>query len=170
MGCNNVTQVSTLKKQLKLQKAHLEKGSIIGDGVSKAFLAAMVSLIGGYRNAMRFHDGADITFDPDIFVTGSSISRDPSSHVEYRRFFEMVLHMQSFQQFISDRLDIMNAGKGGFEVEFPIGCVLVSLYDYLCVVIFMLFVFMLFIFMLFIFMLFEQEAITRFHKMLFLSW
>lgn len=104
--------VSTLKKQLKLQKAHMEKGSLIGDGVSKAFLAAMVSLIGGYRNAMRFHDGADITFDPDIFVTGSGISRDPSNHVEYRRFFEMVLHMQSFQQFISDRLDIMNAGKG----------------------------------------------------------
>ena len=40
-------QVSTLKRQLK------NPNNMLGDGVARSFLRALVQLIGGYRDALR---------------------------------------------------------------------------------------------------------------------
>ena len=68
------------------------------------FLAA-----GGYRDALRFRPGEQITFDPDAFV----LSRPASMHP----FLEQMLQLQIFEQFINERLDMLNAGEG-FQDEF----------------------------------------------------
>lgn len=103
--------VSSLKRHLKqLDKGH--SGCFTGDSVPRAFLKAMVALIGGYRDGLRFRPGELITFDPEAFV----ISRPPSM----QSFLRNILQLQTFQQFISDRLDMLNAGEGfkdDFDVE-----------------------------------------------------
>ena len=69
-------------------------------------------LTGSYRDALRFHLGEKITFDSDAFV----ISRSPSM----KPFLENLLQLQTFQQFIAERLDLLNAGQGfmdEFEIE-----------------------------------------------------
>ncbi|XP_050411528.1 DENN domain-containing protein 1A isoform X2 [Patella vulgata] len=92
-----------LKKCLRPEKL---KNSMMesGDAISKAFLQALVRLIGGYRDALRFRHGEPITFDPDLFV----VSRSQSM----QRFLENMLQLQIFQQFINGRLDMLNTGYG----------------------------------------------------------
>lgn len=84
-------------------------------GISKIFRlfywVSVVNMPGGYRDALRFRPGERITFDPDAFV----LSRPPSM----QPFLQKILHLQIFQQFISDRLDMLNSGDG-FSDEFEI--------------------------------------------------
>ncbi|KAK7504503.1 hypothetical protein BaRGS_00004369 [Batillaria attramentaria] len=84
-----------------------------GDAISKAFLQALVRLIGGYRDALKFRPDAPITFDRDSFVQ----SRSSQS---MQAFLENMLHLQIFQQFINGRLELLNSGEGFhdlFEIE-----------------------------------------------------
>jgi len=67
---------------------------------------------GGYRDALRFKPGQRITFNTGAFVQ----SRPPNM----QPFLHKILELQTFQQFIADRLDMLNAGVGfsdDFEVE-----------------------------------------------------
>ncbi|CAG9824217.1 unnamed protein product [Phaedon cochleariae] len=93
--------VSFLKKQFKNKQ--------LGDGVSRAFLRALVQLIGGYRDALKFQPGQKVTFDEERFIE----TRPPS----LQPFLREMLHLQIFQQFIEERLMMLNTGQG-FSDEF----------------------------------------------------
>ncbi|XP_065211739.1 DENN domain-containing protein 1B-like [Planococcus citri] len=97
--------VHNLRKQLS------NRASLLGDGVSKAFLRALVQLIGGYRDALKISQGKKITFSNEAFVE----SRPPS----IQPFLRKMLELQIFQQFIEERLDLLNAGLG-FSDEFEL--------------------------------------------------
>ncbi|XP_063423589.1 uncharacterized protein LOC134707596 isoform X12 [Mytilus trossulus] len=102
---------SYLKRHLKKDKI-IQQMSTNGDVISKAFMQALVRLIGGYRDALRFHPGEPITFDPEAFVQSRPSSMQP--------FLDSMFELQIFQQFINDRLDMLNLGKGFsdlFEME-----------------------------------------------------
>ncbi|XP_014261795.1 DENN domain-containing protein 1A-like isoform X2 [Cimex lectularius] len=94
-------------KQLKTQLRN--RAALLGDGVSRAFLRALVHLIGGYRDALNVHQGEKITFNKDAFVE----SRPPN----IQPFLRKMLDLQIFQQFIDERLAMLNAGLG-FSDEF----------------------------------------------------
>jgi len=67
---------------------------------------------GGYRDALRFHPGHLVEFDTETFIRSSPATMRP--------FLLTVLHLQAFEQFIADRLDMLNSGhgfKGLFESE-----------------------------------------------------
>ncbi|KAI4470684.1 denn domain-containing [Holotrichia oblita] len=96
--------VASLKKQLK------NRSALLGDGVSRAFLRALVQLIGGYRDALSFEDKAN--FDEEKFIETRPSSLQP--------FLKEMLQLQIFRQFIEDRLNILGAGLGftdQFETE-----------------------------------------------------
>ncbi|GLG92574.1 DENN domain-containing protein Crag [Gryllus bimaculatus] len=95
--------VTHLKRQLR------SRSGLLGDGVSRTFLRALVILIGGYRDALRFQLGHKITFDQEAFVESRPSSMQP--------FMRKMLQLQIFQQFIEERLDILNSGLG-FSDEF----------------------------------------------------
>lgn len=97
--------VNTIRSDLKNQVA-------LGDTVSRAFLRALVMLIGGYREALEFNDGEKITFNHDRFIATRPITFQP--------FLKKMLELQMFRQFIEGRLEMLNAGKGfndDFEFE-----------------------------------------------------
>ncbi|VVC41456.1 Hypothetical protein CINCED_3A005749 [Cinara cedri] len=98
--------VSNLKQQLRTE------GTLLGDGVSRAFLHALVQLIGGYRDALKFHQGERISFNKDAFIKSRSANMQP--------FLKKMLELQIFQQFIEERLEMLNNGLG-FSDEFEIG-------------------------------------------------
>ncbi|XP_067003048.2 DENN domain-containing protein 1A isoform X2 [Anabrus simplex] len=95
--------VSSLRRQFR------NRAELLGDGVSRAFLRALVLLIGGYRDALRFQQGQKITFNPDAFIESRPASMQP--------FLRKMLHLQIFQQFIEERLEMLNNGLG-FSDEF----------------------------------------------------
>ena len=67
---------------------------------------------GGYRDALRFHPGHPVEFDTDTFIASRPATMRP--------FLLTLLHLQAFEQFIGDRLDMLNGGrgfKGLFESE-----------------------------------------------------
>lgn len=97
--------VASLKKHLANSTEHR------GDRVSKIFLGILVQLIGGYRDAVKFND--KITFDPETFIDTRP------SHL--RPFLTKMLQLQIFQQFIEERLDMLNTGQG-FSDEFEVEC------------------------------------------------
>lgn len=66
------------------------KSSLLGDGVSRAFLRALVKLIGGYRDALKFQPGERVTFDQEKFIETRPVSLQP--------FLRQMLHLQIFQQ------------------------------------------------------------------------
>lgn len=92
-----------MKKNLK---DTLNKG---GDLVSRTFLKALVMLIGGYREALRFKPREKITFDKEAFIRTRPTPMQP--------FLQKMLHLQIFHQFIEDRLKMLNDGEG-FSDEF----------------------------------------------------
>ncbi|XP_026461658.1 DENN domain-containing protein 1B isoform X3 [Ctenocephalides felis] len=99
--------VDQLKKSLK------NRPSLLGDGVARAFLRAIVQLTKGYRDAMEFRE--KIVFNGDLFVE----SRPQS----YRPFIRSMLRLQTFQQFIEDRLHMLNSGTSSsdeFENELAV--------------------------------------------------
>jgi hypothetical protein len=81
----------------------------LGDGVSRAFLRALVQLIGGYRDGLRIQEAQKITFDQEKFIETRPVSFQP--------FLREMLHLQIFQQFIEERLAMLNNGLG-FSDEF----------------------------------------------------
>lgn len=95
--------VASLKKQLK------NRAALLGDGVSRAFLRALVQLIGGYRDALIIKNGEKVTFNEQSFID----TRPASS----QKFLKEMLHLQIFQQFIEERLEMLNNGQG-FSDEF----------------------------------------------------
>ncbi|XP_069677451.1 DENN domain-containing protein 1B-like isoform X2 [Periplaneta americana] len=95
--------VNSLRRQLR------NRAALLGDGVSRAFLRALVQLIGGYRDALRFHQGQKITFNSEAFVESRSSSM--------QSFLRKMLQVQTFQQFIEERLEMLNNGLG-FSDEF----------------------------------------------------
>ncbi|XP_078605663.1 uncharacterized protein LOC144878668 isoform X5 [Branchiostoma floridae x Branchiostoma japonicum] len=94
--------MSSLKSKLK------KTGTMQGEGVAKAYLRAMVHLIGGYRDALRFKPGEEITFSEEAFIS----SRSNSS----KEFLTNVIQGQLFKQFIDGRLDLLNSGQGFSDV------------------------------------------------------
>lgn len=90
--------VSQLKKQLNNQSDH------IGDRVSKIFLGVLVQLIGGYRDAIKFSQSSKLTWCRDTFIDSRP------SHL--RPFLKNMLELQIFQQFIEERLEMLNTGLG----------------------------------------------------------
>ncbi|XP_064617095.1 DENN domain-containing protein 1B-like [Liolophura sinensis] len=102
--------VSHLKKALRSQQSDRIKTTVplTGDAISKAFLHALVKLIGGYREALLFRTGEPITFEPEAFVRTRPIHMQP--------FLEKMLHLQIFQQFINERLDMLNTGQGFSDI------------------------------------------------------
>ncbi|XP_014673165.1 PREDICTED: DENN domain-containing protein 1A-like [Priapulus caudatus] len=95
--------VSSLKRRLK------DPNNSFGDGLARSFLHAMVLLIGGYRDALRFRPGEVISFDEDLFLQSRPAYLQP--------FLENMLQLQIFQQFIDERLEMLNSGEG-FSDEF----------------------------------------------------
>lgn len=95
--------VSQLKKQLNNSHDHM------GDRVSKIFLGILVQLIGGYRDAIKFSEGEKITWDRETFI------ETRASHL--RPFLRRMMELQIFQQFIEERLEMLNTGRG-FSDEF----------------------------------------------------
>lgn len=96
--------VSQLKKQLSNPAEHS------GDRVSRIFLRVLVQLIGGYRDAVRY-SGTKITWDSDAFV-----ETRPSA---LRPYLKKMMDLQIFQQFIEERLVMLNSGLG-FSDEFVV--------------------------------------------------
>ncbi|KRZ62894.1 DENN domain-containing protein 1A [Trichinella nativa] len=99
--------ISVLKKNMRLSYG------TAGDGLARAFLRALVVLIGGYREALQFRQGELITFSPEAFV-----QTRPSN---LRPFLDKMLDLQIFRQFIDDRLDRLNTGVG-FQDQFEEEC------------------------------------------------
>lgn len=96
---------SSIRSNLKNQVA-------LGDSLSRAFLRALVMLIGGYREALEFNDGEKITFNHERFVATRPATFHP--------FLKKMLELQMFRQFIEGRLEMLNAGQGfndDFEFE-----------------------------------------------------
>ncbi|CAH2103994.1 unnamed protein product [Euphydryas editha] len=94
-----------------LKKALSDKNAL-GDAVSRAFLRALVCLIGGYRDAIRIEKGQLITFNPEAFVR---------TRKNMQPFLRKILQSQIFQQFIDERLELLNSGRG-FNDEFEVEC------------------------------------------------
>ncbi|XP_053624168.1 DENN domain-containing protein 1A isoform X8 [Plodia interpunctella] len=97
--------VNSLKKALSDKNA-------LGDAVSRAFLRALVCLIGGYRDAIKIENGQLITFNPEAFVR---------TRKNMQEFLKKIQESQIFQQFIEERLALLNSGRG-FNDEFEIEC------------------------------------------------
>ena len=86
--------------------------NLLGDSVARAFLQALVQLIGGYREALKFPKGEKISFNEEAFIE----SRPPSM----QPFLHEMLQLQIFQQFLEERLQMLNTGTGysdEFELE-----------------------------------------------------
>ena len=66
------------------------------------------SASGGYRQALRFPPGEQITFDEDAFIHSRPSTMQP--------FLQTILHTQMFEQFINDRLDKLIAGEGFSDI------------------------------------------------------
>ena len=100
--------VYNLRKSLSPNRDHL------GDAVARAFLQALVHLIGGYREALKYRQGEKVSFSDDDFIKSRSASVQP--------FLNEMLQLQIFRQFIDERLELLNAGKG-FSDQFELECV-----------------------------------------------
>lgn len=86
-------------------KKNLEKGKSIcfgGDLIPRAFLRCIASIFGGYRMAFKTERGK-IVFDGDAFIK--------TKPVAFESFMRTALQLQIFQQFIEERLILMNSGK-----------------------------------------------------------
>ena len=96
--------VTNLKRSLRNHR------DLLGDAVARAFLQAVVHLIGGYKDALRFREGAKrISFEESVFITSRTTSLRP--------FLTNILELQIFRQFVEERLQMLNDGKG-FTDEF----------------------------------------------------
>lgn len=93
-------------------KSDIKKNGALGDCVSRAFLRAIVMLIGGYRWVLECNNGRDVTFNQEKFASTRSFTYEP--------FLRKLLDTQMFRQFIEGRLELLQAGQGfndDFEFE-----------------------------------------------------
>lgn len=98
--------VSYLKKQLTNPSADLR-----GNKIPKIFLSSLVQIIGGYRDAIKYTE-SKLKFDNDVFIE----SQSPSN----RAFVQKIVQLQIFQQFIEERLKLMQSSSemtDEFEIE-----------------------------------------------------
>lgn len=98
--------VTYLKKQLTNPSADLR-----GNRIPKIFLSSLVQLIGGYRDAIKYSESR-LKFDNDMFIE----SQSPAN----KAFVQKIVQLQIFQQFIEERLKIIQAGSemsDEFEME-----------------------------------------------------
>lgn len=98
--------VTYLKKQLTNPSADLR-----GNRIPKIFLSSLVQLIGGYRDAIKYTESR-LKFDNDMFIE----SQSPAN----KAFVQKIVQLQIFQQFIEERLKIIQAGSemsDEFEIE-----------------------------------------------------
>lgn len=98
--------VSQLKKQLTNPTADLR-----GNRIPKLFLGALVQIIGGYRDAIKYRESR-LKFDNDVFIESQSPSNRP--------FVQKIVQLQIFQQFIEERLKLIQNGSemsDEFEME-----------------------------------------------------
>jgi len=101
---------SQVSSRLKRKLSRVDR-AFQNDYVSSQFLKALADLIGGYRDALKYtetKDGSRVIFDEEMFLetrTG-----------ELKDFLDDVLALQSFQQFIRGRLDLLNDGVGFIDV------------------------------------------------------
>ncbi|XP_077117914.1 DENN domain-containing protein 1B-like [Ranitomeya variabilis] len=89
--------VSTLKLRLT------EQSSLMGDGVSRAFLRAQALLFGSYREALICTPEQPISFCQDSFLNHKSSTM--------RTFLQNAVHLQLFSQFMDSRLEKLNSGE-----------------------------------------------------------
>uniref|UniRef100_UPI00398E327A DENN domain-containing protein 1C-like n=1 Tax=Pristiophorus japonicus TaxID=55135 RepID=UPI00398E327A len=102
--------VSILKMKLKKQSA------VTGDMVARAFLRTQAAIFGSYQDALKFNTDLPVTFCEETFL-----NQKPSSK---KTFLQHAVHLQLFKQFIDDRLEKLNEGKGltdVFEEEVNLG-------------------------------------------------
>lgn len=98
--------VTYLKKQLTNPTADLR-----GNGIPKIFLCSLVQVIGGYRDAIKYTESR-LKFDNDVFIE----SQPPQN----RAFVTKIVQLQIFQQFIEERLKLIQNGSemsDEFEME-----------------------------------------------------
>lgn len=98
--------VSYLRKQLTNSSADLR-----GNRIPKIFLSSLVQMIGGYRDAIKYTESR-LKFDNDLFIE----SQSPSN----RAFVKKIVQLQIFQQFIEERLKLIQNGSemsDEFEME-----------------------------------------------------
>ncbi|XP_055332620.1 DENN domain-containing protein 1A-like [Paramacrobiotus metropolitanus] len=84
-------------------------GNMFGDGVARAFMRALVELIGGYRFGLSFPPGEKCNFDMEKFIRNRPAVFQP--------FLVKLVNHQMFRQFIDERLELLNKGEG-FSDEF----------------------------------------------------
>jgi hypothetical protein len=95
-----------------------ERGEFFYINRNKIFcFQALVHLIGGYRDGLKYRSGDKIVFSDEAFVRSRSTSIQP--------FLTKMLELQIFRQFIDERLKLLNSGLG-FSDEFELECVAFS--------------------------------------------
>ncbi|XP_078061756.1 DENN domain-containing protein 1B-like isoform X2 [Mustelus asterias] len=102
--------VSILKMKLKKQSA------VTGDVVARAFLRAQAAIFGSYQDALKFNSDEPVTFCEETFLNHKS--------TVLKNFLQHAVHLQLFKQFIDNRLEKLNQGKGLtdiFEEEVNLG-------------------------------------------------
>ncbi|XP_073510475.1 DENN domain-containing protein 1C isoform X2 [Phyllobates terribilis] len=89
---------------ISLLKLRLTKqSSLMGDGVSRAFLGAQALLFGSYREALICTPEQPISFCQDTFLNHKCSTM--------RTFLQNAVHLQLFTQFIDSRLEKLNSGE-----------------------------------------------------------
>lgn len=84
---------------------------ILGDRIPRIFLSTLVQIIGGYRDAIKYSD-SKMKFDNDTFIE--------SQPTQYRLFVQKIVELQVFQQFIEERLRLIQSNSevtDEFEIE-----------------------------------------------------
>lgn len=98
--------IRDLRRQLTNPSADLR-----GTRIPKIFLNALVQIIGGYRDAIKYTESR-LKFDNEAFIESSS----PSN----RAFVQKIIELQIFQQFVEERLKLVQNGSevsDEFEME-----------------------------------------------------
>ena len=119
---------SNLKRSLNRPK------DLVGESIARAFLQALVHLIGGYREALKHRQVGEektrksISVEKSQFYSpfkGGKIEFDEQKFIESRPptmqpFLEQMLQLQIFRQFCEERLAMLNDRRGisdEFEME-----------------------------------------------------
>ncbi|KAL7014792.1 hypothetical protein ACKWTF_016129 [Chironomus riparius] len=98
--------LSFLKKNLTGSSCDLR-----GDRIPRVFLSALVQIIGGYRDAIKYTEKG-LKFSNETFIE--------SQLPLYKTFVQKIVELQVFQQFIEERLMLMQSNSETtdiFEIE-----------------------------------------------------
>jgi hypothetical protein len=98
--------LSFLKKNLTGSSCDLR-----GDRIPRIFLSCLVQIIGGYRDAIKFTEKG-VKFSNETFIE--------SQAPQYKPFAKKIVQLQVFQQFIAERIVLMENGAQMtdiFEIE-----------------------------------------------------